>query len=58
MVTRRVTEYVSSVVADMGSGDTLGESVVIVAANKTDLARTRRVTEKQVRILEHAAFVA
>ena len=45
LVTRCVTGYVSSVVGDLASP---GERVVIMAANKTDLARTRRVTEKQV----------
>ena len=45
LVTRCVTGYVSSVVADLASP---GERVVIMAANKTDLARTRRVREKQV----------
>ena len=47
LVMRCVTGYVSSVVADLAR-DSPGQRVVIMVANKTDLARTRRIREKQV----------
>ena len=49
LVMRCVTGYVSSVAADL-TRDSPGERVVIMVANKTDLARTRRVREKQVNL--------
>ena len=56
LVTRCVTEYVDTMVAGLASSDTLGEKVVIMVANKTDLARARKVTEKQVKIEEKLKF--
>ena len=56
LVTRCVTEYVNTVGAGMAAGDNLEGRVVIMVANKTDLARSRRVTEKQVSRWEQLTF--
>ena len=56
LVMRCVTEYVNTVVAGLAASNALGERVVIMVANKTDLARSRRVTEKQVNRWEQLTF--
>lgn len=56
LVTRCVTEYVNTMVAGLAASDALEERVVIVVANKTDLARSRRITEKQVKRKEQLTF--
>ena len=40
--------YVGTALASLAARDSPGERVVIVAGNKADLARTRRVQENQV----------